>query len=812
MIGSLMGHNPEESKKEESVGFKATYHIRDPALRALLSQNDQTPIPLTDLPHLEAAKPLALQNIGKSAFSDPYDEDETQDQIFIHHQHENQQNFIFHFWKEFKLDIKTSFAQSRPVVFLGSFMLGIGGYFALPIEPSWSALLIPLCMSLCFCLIALKYQATLSIFVAMSLAIGGAVVSKYTSLNYQQAKIIPPQHVSTLVGRVYKVQKRKNGYSMLIKPLEMSSRPNQDLPKRVMIYSRIDEALPELNEIILVKTVLDAPSGASHPDGFDFSFYYHFRDIGGIGFSISKWQKTDLSNVRLPIDQSLLEKTGLTLEKQRMNIAQRIETALPHQSGAFAKALLIGDRSGIDEPALEALRKSGLAHILAISGMHVALVSGTIFAFIRLFLVFIPSLGVKIRAEKWAALGALCAAIIYLVYSGAAISTWRAVIMMGIFYVAIMMSRPALTTRNVIIAAVLILLIWPFSMLEAGFQMSFAATLALIIAFSSLRFWSKRSVKTKPRSFSKTNTSIPKGILLFAAKFFGFILFSSFVAGFATMPFALYHFDNFAPLGLVGNILAMPIISLIVMPFGILAMVFMPYGLEATALKVMGYGIDLINQIAFAVSAHSLSKITPPDITLSMVLCTALALLMLIFLHKRALILLLPLVLMGYFWPSSPKPDILIAQKNYTIALKTGAEKYEIFGRDSQTRRDWEKHYEVVDEKQHSPLLNCNKISCIIPTQKKPILLVRNFPAKIRECSEYSLIILASKKVNANKSCKLGHVDQPVIFSYKDFIKSGGMAIYFAHNRDTSQKVTQPYLIKNFNNTARPWSAYYTSN
>ena len=116
---------------------------------------------------------------------------------------------------------------------LGSFMCGIGSYYALPIEPSWSALLIPCCIATILILLALKFQSALTLFLSIAIFIIGSINAKYSTLSHVQAKIYPPQHAVSITARVWEAHIRGQGYGIIVEPLSMSSR-NEDeaLPKR----------------------------------------------------------------------------------------------------------------------------------------------------------------------------------------------------------------------------------------------------------------------------------------------------------------------------------------------------------------------------------------------------------------------------------------------------------------------------------------------------------------------------------------------------------------------------------------------------
>ena len=156
---------------------------------------------------------------------------------------------------------------------------------------------------------------------------------------------------------------------------------------------------------------------------------------------------------------------------------------LPGDRGSIASALITGKRNAISQDVRNAFYVSSLAHVLAISGFHMAVVAGILFFCVRAGLALSPTLAIGKPIKKWAALAALFAAAFYLVISGASVSTQRSFIMIAIVLVGVMADRPAITFRTLAIAAFAVLAIAPQSVLHPSFQMSFSATLALIAGF-----------------------------------------------------------------------------------------------------------------------------------------------------------------------------------------------------------------------------------------------------------------------------------------------------------------------------------------
>jgi competence protein ComEC len=251
-------------------------------------------------------------------------------------------------------------------------------------------------------------------------------------------------------------------------------------------------------------------------------------------------------------------------------------------AGAIASALLTGKRDAISAPVNDAMFISGLGHVLSISGYHMAVVAGIVFFVMRALLALVPGLALRRPIKKWAALAALVAATLYLILSGAEVATQRSYIMTAIVLVGVMADRPALTFRSLSVAALAVLLLAPESVVHPSFQMSFAATLALIALYQYGLPWIGAGAKT----------SLGARAALWGAREVVALVLASLVAGFATTPYAAFHFHRLAPFGVLANLAAMPVVSVVVMPAGILGLLALPFGLDAPCWRLMELGIE----------------------------------------------------------------------------------------------------------------------------------------------------------------------------------------------------------------------------
>jgi competence protein ComEC len=349
----------------------------------------------------------------------------------------------------------------------------------------------------------------------------------------------------------------------------------KDTPTRVRISLHGDGSLgvaPVPGLRVMTTGHLSPPGGPVEPGGFDFQRHAWFAELGAVGY------------VRVPLVAIAPAEFDVAqmIFRIRMAASARVREVLPGDIGGFAAAVTTGDRSGISQGALDALRASNTAHLLAISGLHMGLLSGFVFGLLRLCLALIPAVALRWPARKLAAGGALVAAAVYLALSGGNVATERAFVMVAVALCAVMVDRRALSLRAVAMAAMIVLALRPEALMGPGFQMSFAATTALVAVFGWMR-----DVPTGPR---------------WAQPIIGLVV-SSAVAGLATAPIGAAHFNAVAHYGLLANLTSVPLMGMLVIPAAVLALLLSPFGAEALGLWIMGGGLAWILWVAETVAA-----------------------------------------------------------------------------------------------------------------------------------------------------------------------------------------------------------------
>ncbi|MDB5421917.1 MAG: competence protein ComEC, partial [Brevundimonas sp.] len=403
--------------------------------------------------------------------------------------------------------------------------------------------------------------------------------------------------------------------------------------------------------------ILNPPPAPASPGAYDFGRNAYFEGQGGVAFALSETRPARLA----PPPWRL--RLAMEVNGARYALAQRIVARLGTRTGGVAAAMVTGHETWIEREDLDAMRDSGLAHILSISGLHMAVVGGFVFFAIRLGVAAWPWLALRVSGKKIAAVAGLIAVWSYLVVSGSPPPAERAAITASIAFVAILLDRQAITMHALAVAAFVVLALQPEAIVTPGFQMSFAATAALVALVEA---WPPRV----------REISAPWPILaiqrlsgwLFAA------CSASFVAGLATGPFAMQHFNRTAIYGLFANLATSPVADFVMMPTLALGALLEPVGLGAPFLWLAGKGIDLmlwIGHFTATLPGAVQTVASAPDFVLPIAF---LGVLFICLWKGRMRWLGLPLAAAVLIWPRAPTPDLWIGDGGTSAAFHRGRE------------------------------------------------------------------------------------------------------------------------------------------
>jgi competence protein ComEC len=529
--------------------------------------------------------------------------------------------------------------------------IGIGAYFSLPFEPRlWPALVLLGLSGLALWLARRRPMIALCAAAVFATAVGFAAA--VWRADRVAAPVLERALSGTLTGRVISVERTEAGALVAtVAPQGFAGLPEEETPAKVRLNIRIRDSALRPGAVVELRARLMPPPEPVSAHGFDFARQAWFQGLGAVGFAYTA-----------PAEIAEPGGAGAWLTTLRMKIGDRIRSVIGGTSGAVAAALVTGERAGIPDDVSEDLRAAGIYHVLAISGLHMVLFAGSVFWAVRAALALVPGLALRYPIKKWAAAVAIAGASFYLAISGAAVATQRAWLMITLMFVAVILDRPALSIRNVVLAAILVLLWRPESLIGAGFQMSFAAVVALIAFYESdlVRRWT-----TGPRGYGLADW--PR----LAATYTLGIALTSIVAGAATGAIAAYHFNRIAIYGLAGNMAAMPVVGIVVMPMALAALLLMPLGLDAPALWAMGWGVETMLDVAEEVAswggADRLVRAAPLS---ALLLVTFGGLWMSLWREKWRMAGIFPILLGISLWNTAPRPDVLIDRDASLLAAR----------------------------------------------------------------------------------------------------------------------------------------------
>lgn len=509
---------------------------------------------------------------------------------------------------------------------------------------------------------------------------------------------------------------------------------------------------------------LQSPLEQLLPGGFDFTAHAHRQGYVATGF---------INEIEL---RGKAENPSF-VAKMRYGVQKRLYQHLSPQNAAVASAVLIGLRGGITSEMREVFRGSGLAHLLAISGLHMALFWGSVVAVVRGGLALFPHFSSRYSSLKLATICAAPFGVFYLVLSGMPISAIRAFLMLALVMVAILLTRRGLTLHHVALVAMGILVVQPSSLFLPAFQMSFAAVFALVAGWM---------VATRSRF---TGINLPKPIRYLCG-----IIGASFLASSASAPFVLHHFGVTTFWSLLANMAGMPLMGFVVMPFGALALLLMPLGLEALPLAVMSLGLDILIKSGayFASLPFARLAIAPPS---GLVLCFITAAMITVVIlrrHQWPIMKIVPLALLLVsvgVWITTPKPIATMTSLHgrITVAIKDieGAVYVSRAKLDPFTKSILLRPLGAADS-QYLGKIDCDDCGrgwvSLQSTSGVKVAMVWRKSALGKACSAVDIVLT---QTDANYPCRSG----ALLIDAKAIKAKGGALIYANDNQITAHHV-----------------------
>ncbi|WP_420432544.1 ComEC/Rec2 family competence protein [Hyphobacterium sp.] len=606
-----------------------------------------------------------------------------------------------------------------------AFAIGAIAFFTLDADPPLAAGIIAAglaSMISIYSLISLRARPLCwSALLLLAMVLLGFARAQWHTHAQSGGTVAETERARTVTGWIEAVQSSRGRERLIVRIVSLDDAT--DPPRRLRFYGRRGALEP--GDGISARVVLTPPRRPAAPGGYDPGFAAWFSGLGGSGYAIA------------PIEAARVSGDGWRrqLTRWRWQMAEHIrDRALPETAG-IAAALLTGDRSGIAADQAESLRAAGLGHILAISGLHMSLFAGGMFFAVRAGLAAIPAFARRHDPRIPAALVALAGATLYLVLSGLSVSTQRAFVMVAVILAGVIFQRRAISMQSIALAATIILVLQPQSVLSPGFQMSFSAAAALVAAFEIWR--------------SRQSDSRPRGWISGVVRFWGSLSMSSLVAGSATAAFAAFHFNRIAVYGFLANLAAMPVFSLIVMPAGALALALAPFGLDAPVLAVMSWGLIWVVGVADWVAGWPGALAPAESAPGGVVAVYALGFVLLV--AASGLMRRIGLILIGaaysVWWADEP-PNLFISEDGVVLAQVDAREGSYWASSDRRRARFASRVFLEQAGSPSLPLHNgwaCDAQGCRTETKGLGIAIAQSGESLAEDCAHAALVVLQER-------------------------------------------------------------------
>jgi competence protein ComEC len=521
-------------------------------------------------------------------------------------------------------------------------------YFDLPTEPPlWlGGLLVVITLG---ALAAGWRSLPARFFAAMALAAALGFIRAEWRTESMPPLITVPHGAVTITGSIASVDVMPNGRRITLR------RPSLDgaqVPRDIRVkLSNSDDTALVPGETVSLRALLFKPDRPAFPGGWDSGRDAFFQGLGASGFALGD---VTISASAAP------DEFATWLRALREAIAARIMAVLPVDTGSVAVTLFTGFQNEIPAQERQNFIAAGLAHLLAVAGLHVGIVMGLFFAAARWLLSRHERMILHLPGKPIAAAIALAAGGAYAALTGAHLPILRSLAMASLVTLGVIAGRRAISLRGLALAALLIMLATPEAVLGVSFQMSFSAVLALISGYAAASSWFSRLHE---------GTSPLQRLLAHGAGLF----YTSLLAGAASMPYAAFQFQQIQPYWILANLIAVPLTALWVMPLGLLALALMPLGLAALALVPMAWGIKIIVWCTVVIAAWPDAMLRIEPMPAAAILCFSCGLAWLCIWRSRPRYAGIGFMAAGLaIMLTARPPDVLVSPDARLIALAAG--------------------------------------------------------------------------------------------------------------------------------------------
>lgn len=554
------------------------------------------------------------------------------------------------------------------------------------------------------------------------------------------APVLARLTIAPVTGFVEAVEDREEGKRILLRVASLQGVAAGERPERVRVSIRKGADLAPGQFVGGTMRLLPPPQPA-WPGGYDFARDAYYKGIGAVGSFTGTVKQLDAPQSP---DWSL--RVAAAVDEARNALTHRIASAIGGAAGGVGAALVTGKRGLICEPTNEVLRSAGIYHIVSISGLHMVLAAGTFFWLVRSLLALVPGLALLWPVKKIAAIAAMAGGTAYCIFSGSDVATERSLIMTLVMFGAVLADRPALSIRNLSIAALIVLAREPEALLGPSFQMSFGAVAAMMALVPLMH---RRKEDGAPA------TVIEKAAGWVGRSAFGLVT-TTLVASVATAPFAAYHFQSLNPYGLIGNALALPLVSLVVMPAAVLGVLAYPFGLDGPVWQVMGLAVAKVLEVSAWVGAFSGSTVIVPALNVAALALLSLGLLVLTIPASPLRWLALVPAGIGMAFAAAPdRYDIYVDREGVGAAIRNAHGELTLVGKPSGfVAEQWlraDGDARGINDKTLREAARCDRLGCVVETgTRRAVAFVQEFSAFEEDCRRAAIVI---SKLEAPSSC-----------------------------------------------------------
>jgi len=539
---------------------------------------------------------------------------------------------------------------------------GIAFYFALPFEPPVAVLAATPLLFAAVMLLRHRALAALMLAVPLCMALGFNAAQIETRLVAAPMldRAIGP---GPIAGRLMRIESLPDGSRLTLRAVAIGHLPPAQTPAQIRVKVKQPfDAIPPAGTRLSLWGEVGPLSGPVAPDANDFRRQFYFKGTGGVGWAYGEIRVLPETENPPP---TFYERVALLFERARHVLTRHVNAALRGDVGAMTAALLNGQQTGIGQEVMQAMRVSGLVHLLSISGVHVSMMGVLVYFPLRALLALIPFVALRFPIKKIAAAMAILATAAYTMLVGPETPTLRSMLMTSIVMFTIIADRRATSMRLIALSALIVMLIFPDGVMGASFQMSFAAVLAMIAVYE----------KPLDAALREQKLFDMAGWLGRAQKHFGAIIITSIVATAATTPFTLYHFQSFSFYGVVANMLAIPLTSFWIMPNILLAYLAAPFGWDEAFIVAASWGVAALIAMAQQVAAWPYALLRLPAMPDAAFLAIVCGFLWLCLWRRRWRYAGALPVIIGLAYPLyTAQPDVFIAEdgKQWIARLDDG--------------------------------------------------------------------------------------------------------------------------------------------